>query len=542
LYDECREYRGRRQDVTDEHAPGATLLGYLHVLRRRIWVVVPTVLLVQLAAVFFTLRQSDLYEASAEVLLSRQSLAATLTDTPDPLSSQEPDRFAQTEADLARVPQVAEQVVRATGIGTPEQLLAASSVSPKRDSDLLVFTVEDGDQERAATLATAYASAFSRYRRELGTIAYRQARRGLEDRIATLRAERPRRRRLIADLAEKVQELRTLETLQVGNTSVVRSARGAAQVRPTPRRNGILGLALGLVLGIGLGFLRDALDTRVRSAEDVAEGLGLPLLARLPEPPRRLRDEEELVMFAEPTSSRAEAFRVLRTNVEFANLDRGARTIMVTSALEGEGKSTTVANLAIAFARAGKRVVLVDLDVRRPILDRFFQLGGVPGLTDVVLGYVELEDAIAHISVAHGERAVKWRATGNGTASVEGVVDVLPCGPLPPDAGEFVATQAITEILKRLRERYELVLVDSPPLLHVGDAMTLAARIDGLLLVSSLRLARRQLLAESRRILETLPAETLGVVVAAAQLEDDRYRADYEIHPESRPAREPVAP
>jgi Mrp family chromosome partitioning ATPase len=338
--------------------------------------------------------------------------------------------------------------------------------------------------------------------------------------------------------------LRTLEALQVGNTYVVRPAGEAAQVRPTPRRNGILGLALGLVLGIGLGFLREALDTRVHSAEEIAERLGLPLLARLPEPPRRLRSDVELVMLAEPTGSHAEAFRVLRTNVEFANLDRGARTIMVTSALEGEGKSTTVANLAVAYARAGKRVVLVDLDVRRPFLDRFFRLGGVPGLTDVVLGHVELEDAIAHASVADGERAARERAAGNGTASVEGVVDVLASGPLPPDAGEFVATKAITQILERLRERYELVLVDAPPLLHVGDAMTLAAKVDGLLLVSSLRLARRQVLAELRRILETLPALRLGVVVAAAQLEKgDRYGdADYYLRSRPRAAsREPVA-
>jgi Mrp family chromosome partitioning ATPase/capsular polysaccharide biosynthesis protein len=509
------------------------------------WVIVLTVVLVQLAVVFFTLRQSDLFEASAEVLLSRQSLAATLTDTQDPLASQEAERVSQTEADLARVPQVAEQVVGATGIAiTPEQLLAASSVSPKRDSDLLVFKVSDGDPERASSLATAYARAFTRYRRELGTIAYRRARRGLETRIATLRAERPRRTRLIADLVEKVQELRTLEALQIGNTYVVRSAGGAAQVRPTPRRNGILGLALGLVLGIGLGFLREALDTRVRSAEEIAERLGLPLLARLPEPPRRLRSDIGLVMLAEPTGSHAEAFRMLRTNIEFANLDRGARTIMVTSALEAEGKSTTVANLAVACARAGKRVALVDLDVRRPFLDRFFRLGGLPGITDVVLGHVELEDAIAHVSVADGEHAGRERAAGNGTASVEGVMDVLASGPLPPDAGEFVATKAITDILQRLRERYELVLVDAPPLLHVGDAMTLAAKVDGLLLVSSLRLARRQVLAELRRILQTLPALKLGVVVAAAQLEKgaDYASADYYLRSQPRPAsREPVS-
>ena len=508
--------------------------------------IVPTIILVQLAVVFFTLRQSSLYEASAEVLLSRQSLAATLTNTQDPLASQEAERVAQTQADLARVPSVAERVIRATRVDiTPEQLLAASSVSPKRDSDLLVFTVSDGDPERASRLASAYARAFTRHRRELDTVAYRAARRGLEARIATLRAERPRRTRLIGNLVEREQELRTLEALQVGNARVIRSAGEATKVKPTPKRNGILGLALGLVLGIGLGFLREALDTRIRSAEEIAERLGLPLLARLPEPPRRLRSKDELVMLTEPTAADAEAFRVLRSNVEFANLDRRARTIMVTSALKGEGKSTTVANLAVACARAGKRVALVDLDVRRPILDRFFRLGDRPGLSDLALGHVELEDAIAHVSPGQGERAARERAARNGPASVAGVVDVLTAGPLPPDAGEFVATQAITEIVQRLRERYELVLIDAPPLLHVGDAMTLAAKVDGIVLVSNLRLATRQVLAELHRIIQTLPAPTLGVVVAAAQLEgDDRYYWETEYDGRSRPraaSREPVA-
>jgi Mrp family chromosome partitioning ATPase/capsular polysaccharide biosynthesis protein len=530
--------------VTDGPAHSATLLGYVRLLRRRMWVIFPTAILIQLAVVFFTLQQSKLYEASAEVLLSRQSLAATLTNTQDPLAFQDAERVARTQADLARVPRVAERVISATGIArTPSQLLAALSVSPKRDSDLLVFTVSDGDPELASRLASAYARAFTRYRRELDTVAYRAARRGLEDRIATLRAERPGRTRLIANLVEREQELRTLEALQIGNARVVRVADAATQVKPTPRRNAILGLALGLVVGIGLGLLREALDTRVRSAEEIAQRLGLPLLGRIPEPPRRLRAADELVMLAEPTAAYAEAFRVLRTNVEFANVDRGARTIMVTSALESEGKSTTVANLAVAFARAGKRVVLVDLDVRRPFLDRFFQLGSVPGLTDVVLGHVELEDAIAHVSVADGEGSARARAAGNGTATVEGVVDVVACGPTPPDAGEFVATQAVTQILQRLRERYEYVLLDAPPLLHVGDAMTLAAKVEGLLVVSSLRLARRQIVAELRRILDTLPAHNLGVAVSAAQLEKDAAYtySDYYLRSHARPSREPVA-
>ena len=134
------------------------------------------------------------------------------------------------------------------------------------------------------------------------------------------------------------------------------------------------------MLGIGLAFLREALDTRVRSADEVGEKLGLPLLARVPEPPRKLRNSNRLVMQADPHGAQAEAFRTLRTNIEFVNLDVHARTIMITSAIQSEGKSTTAANLAIAFARMGKRVALVDLDLRRPFLDKFFDFGDRPGL------------------------------------------------------------------------------------------------------------------------------------------------------------------
>jgi tyrosine-protein kinase len=497
------------------------------VLRRRKWVIAQAVALLPLAAVLYSLQQSQLFEASAEVLLSRQNLAATLTNTQDPLASQQAERVAQTQADVARVPTVAARVLEAAGVNrAPEQLLQASSVRPKPDSDLLVFKVRDHHPDTAARLASIYAGQFTLYRRELDTAAFKRARRELDERIARLEANGDHGTPLYANLVDKEQQLRTLEALQVSNAYVVRSAENAKQVRPKPVRNGVLGLALGLVLGIGLAFLWEALDTRVRSAEEISDHVGLPLLARLPEPAKRLRSRHELVMLAEPTGSQAEAFRMLRTNVEFANLELGARTIMVTSALEGEGKSTSIANLAVACARAGKRVVLVDLDLRRPFLDRFFGLEHHRGLTDVALGHVELDDAIASIPLTDKGLAAWNRANGNGRASVEGLLDVLVSGPLPPDAGEFVSSEAVAEILQHLRKQYELVLVDSPPLLHVGDGMALAAKVEGLLLVTRLRLARRQVLSELHRILGTLPAQPLGFVVAGAQL-DQQYGYAY---------------
>lgn len=527
----------------DGSGHGATLRDYLRVLRRRKWLIAQAVVLVPLAAVLFSLQQTVLYEASAEVLLSRQNLAATLTNTQDPLASQQAERVAQTQADLARTPTVAARVLEtARAPGTSEQFLEASTVRPKSDSDLLVFKVQDRAPEVASLLATEYAHQFTLYRRELDTMAFKRARRELATRIASLETDGGRGTPLHASLVEKEQQLRTLEALQISNAYVVRSADDAEQVRPKPVRNGLLGLALGLVLGIALAFLREALDTRVRSTEEIGERLGLPLLARLPEPPKRVRKGDGLVMLADPGGSQSEAFRILRTNLEFANLELGARTIMVTSALEAEGKSTTVANLAVACARAGKQVAVVDLDLRRPSLERFFRLEGAAGLTDVALGHVELRDAIVSVSV--GEYGASPRVSWNGRGTVEGFVDVLASGPTPPDAGEFVGAQAVAEILLQLEERYELVLVDAPPLLHVGDAMTLAARVDALLLVARLRFARRPALDELRRILSALPARSLGFVVAGAELEEGYgyASADYYGPVAARPvARERVA-
>jgi Mrp family chromosome partitioning ATPase len=309
-----------------------------------------------------------------------------------------------------------------------------------------------------------------------------------------------------------------MQELQGSNAVIARPAEGAAQIAPRPKRAGLIGLALGLILGLGLAFLRDALDTRVRAAEDVAVRLGLPLLARIPEPPRKLQRAEELVLFKEPTSVRSEAFRMLRTNMEFAGLDHEARSIMITSGLEEEGKSTTVANLAVAVARTGRRVALVDLDLRRPYLDRFFKVEGKVGLTNVVLGYARLEDATARVAIPETERAKPGE--GNGHSPVGGFLDVLPAGPLPPNVGEFVGTAEVARILKELGQRYDLVLVDTPPMLHVGDALTLASQVDALILIARLPAVRRPILNELKRVLDNSPGAKLGFALAGAHLEE----------------------
>jgi Mrp family chromosome partitioning ATPase len=511
---------------------GATLRDYLRVVRRRKWIILQAVVLVPAAAVAFSLQQQKLYRASADVLLVQQNLATQLNGITDPTVYQQADRKAQTQADLARGPEVARQALRLAGLTRRSQdLLSHSSVTAKQNADLLHFSVTDKNPAAAAKLANQYAKAYIGYRARLETAPLLQAKRDVDARLEALR----RGSAAYEALVEKGNTLDTMIALASKPAVLVHPAAGAAQVQPRPVRNGILGGALGIVLGIGLAFLWEALDTRVRSAEEIGERLGLRLLARLPEPPRKLRARDLLVMLAEPHGVGAEAFRTLRTNLDFVALNGAPRTVMVTSAIQSEGKSTTVANLAIASARAGKRVVLVDLDLRRPYIDRLFPLEGRPGLTEVALGYANLDDAILSVALAAAGagsrigRATSGVATGgngNGHGSLEAVLDVISAGPTPPDGGDFIASEPVRQILGRLRERYDLVLIDAPPLLSVGDGIALSARVDAMIVVARLNILRRPMLNELRRVLGTLPTQQLGFVLTGADL-DDGYTYGY---------------
>lgn len=537
-------------------ADAVTLHDYLRVVRRRKWVAVQAVLILPLVAVAFSLHQQRRYEASADVLLSSENLAATVPGAPSAGLSQEPERITQTQAQVARVPEVVRNALRAvSGTGlTVSEFLADSSVSSSPASDILTFAVTSPDPALAKELANAYAQAYSAHRQQSYTGSIERALADVEQRLRRLdRAGATLERTgaaigaitrygsLYTSLVDRQQTLQSMQALQPSAASVLRQADGTVLTQPKTFRNGALGLVVGLVLGLGLVFLREALETRARTAEEISARLGgLPLLGRVPRPPKRLRRHDRLVMLEEPASVRAEAFRMLRANLDFVTLDRDVRTIMVTSALQQEGKSTTVANLAIAFARAGKRVALVDLDLRRPVLARFFGLDG-PGLTQVALGHVPLEEALTSIILTAPpplRRRVVRRRGGNGkgtlTRELLGQLEVLPSGPIPPDPGEFASSPALGRILHALRERADVVLVDAPRALQVGDVIALSSRVDGIVVVARSKVLRRQTLAELSRLLALVRTRALGLVVTgegeaegyAAGLASDRYRSD----------------
>jgi polysaccharide biosynthesis transport protein len=512
--------------------------------------VVLAALLVPLAAVAFSLQQQRLYEASADVLLNSQSAAATaaLPGTPLMGLSQEPERITQAQARVARMPEVVERVLRSvSGTGlTVSDFLADSSVSNSPGSDILTFAVTNPDPALAERLANAYAFEYTAYRQELDASLIERALADVEQRLQQLeRTGASVKRRdasfgaltkftaLYTSLIDRQQTLQSIQELQGPGASVVQQADGTVLTQPKTLRNAAVGLVLGLVLGLGLVFLREALETRARTAKEVSAGLGgLPLLGRVPEPSRRLRRTGRLVMLEDPGSVQAEAFRMLRAKLDFFTLDQDARAIMVTSALQEEGKSTTVANLAIAFARAGKRVALVDLNLRRPRLARFFDLKG-PGLTQVALGHVPLEDALTQIVIADprapGRRTAPpegGNGNGNRAGELSGLLEVLPSGPISPDPGEFVSSPALGKILRALRERADIVLVDAPQALHVGDVIALSSQVDGIIVVARSKTLRRQTLAELNMQLAAMRAPALGLVVTG-EGEGDGYAVGF---------------
>ncbi|MCG8607548.1 polysaccharide biosynthesis tyrosine autokinase [bacterium] len=332
--------------------------------------------------------------------------------------------------------------------------------------------------------------------------------------LARLERNRKVDENLYMMMREKYEESRITQAGEIGVVRIIDSALPpGSPISPKKPRNMILGVLVGLGLGIGFTFLRDYLDTSVRRVEDI-EAMGLPVLGAIPsiEPlsvnggPKlsneknghaRLDKSQEahrrLVTHFKPKSPISESYRTLRTNLQFSKPDKRPRTILVTSAGPGEGKSTTTANLAIAMSQQGVRTLLVDTDLRRPVQHRLFNLDKGRGLSNVLVGKKGLTQVIQHTDVEN--------------------LDMITCGILPPNPAEMLGSGRMKELLEEIGQLYDVCLLDSPPLIAVTDAAVLSNSVDGVLLVVKSGKTHREALNRGVELLENVKSPILGVLL-----------------------------
>ena len=430
------------------------LRDYLHILRKN-WLIILALTLVGIgAAAAYSLTRTPMYESTSTVAVSTQTSGAIQ-------ELQQGAGFTQarvaTYVVVAESPLVLDPVIDELDLDlTPGELAGMVSVSAPLSTTAINITVTDADPQLAADIANATATS----------------------------------------LGNAVEDIETTDDLTASpvKTTVIRPALpGTTPVSPNVPLNLALGGLVGLALGIAVAILRAVLDTKVRTPRDVAQLTDRPMIGVIPFDPKAA--ERPIILEADPMNQRAEAFRALRTNLQFVELD-GGQTFVITSSIPSEGKSTTAVNLAIALADAGKRVALIDTDLRKPKVADYLGIEGAVGLTDVLIGRAKVAD----VMLPWGRRPLY----------------VLPAGKVPPNPSELLGSSQMKALLDDFANTFDVVICDAPPLLPVTDAAVLSRLTAGAIVVTAAGRTTTHQLDGALDALETVGAKVAGLVMTMA--------------------------
>ncbi len=302
-------------------------------------------------------------------------------------------------------------------------------------------------------------------------------------------------------LMEKYEEVKIAEAGKIANVRVVdRATVSGSPVRPRKKLNLFLGIILGLGLGLGSAFLLEYMDTSIKSLAEVEKLVSLPVLGAIPRMRTRANRKDEIARIAShlithqvPKSPISETFRAIRTNLQFVNPDDPVKTILVTSSVPAEGKTTVAANLAIVLAQLGAKTIIVDGDLRKPVMHKLFGLDANHGLTDLLTGKAALSGVIESTQIEN--------------------LKLLPAGPTPPNPSELLGSKRMKNLIQRLKENFDYVVFDSPPTVPVTDAAVLGTEMDGTLVVLQIGKTDRHAIARTKEMLENVRAKILGLIL-----------------------------
>lgn len=434
-------------------------------------------------------QRQELFRSSTQVFVSNSQIQ-TIVGGGDAAGT---DRSTLDQAKLVVSRPVTERVIERLGLAeTPDTLRETVSAEPVAGSNFVSVTAERGSGSEAAAVANAYVQEYISYRNDQLSADAAGAIRRLRAQLRNLpdRSSNQQQRDALQETIRQLEVTRAAAPSQTRQTD--RAVASEAPFTPQPKRDALFALAISLGLGLALVFALERFDRRIKSVEEVSAAYDLPLLASIPHTaaPIDIHDGHAAV----PDALR-EPFRSLRTNLQLASLDKPIRRLVVTSAISGEGKSTVVRNLALTYREWGLSVVVLEADLRRPTLSASFAVeSGTGGLTAVLTGECELDDALIDVDfdiasldyldkVRAGRDVEQLPASGQKTSGSSRLT-LLPSGATPPNPQAVLAADKMRQVVDKLSERFDIVLIDTPPLLAVSDAVPLLPQADGVILVT----------------------------------------------------------
>lgn len=484
----------------------------IRVLRRRVLVIALCFVLTPLAAYAFSASQQKMYSSSSSLLFRDPQFDQKLFGSQSLPPSTDPAREAATNVKLVSLEAVAARTARKLGRLSGDKISKKVSAASDGQSNVVTVTATDPSPRFAALLANTFASEYVEFRRDADRSKIRQGQVLLRTQLDQTRGKAGgsgRERTLL-------QQLDVLGSLQTGNAEVVqRASPSSSPSSPKTMRNTVLGVLVGLLLGVGLALLLERLDRRLRDPSEMEGIFGRPVLGAVGESRALSRGASSLSGVA---AGEREAFRMLRANLRYFNVDHTVASVLVTSAAPGDGKTTVAWNLA-ATAAEGGRVLLIEADLRHPSVAEGLGLRDVAGLSTVLAGQAEIEDVVQEIPVEQG---------GGSNGSRLRTVHVLLSGPLPPNPSDLLQSDRMHEIVEEAERDYDLVVIDTPPTSVVSDAVPLVKQVGGVIVVGRLGKTTRESAEHLHNQLLNLNAPVLGVVVNALRSSDsDGYGYGY---------------